>query len=496
MASVSKRKSEEKNKKAKYLINWLDAETDRWRTCVGHTDRALSLAKGQRLELESARRREGFSSSVREESLKPIDEPLGEYLTHLRVGNPDPNYLEKLERRIRRVLTDINARRLIDITAAKVETALMNMKSTRGFEEGGKLLAVSTRNEYATSITGFTKWAEDHHKIEYDPLAGLAKADLKDDDRVHPRRALPVEDITALLNAAVQRPETDLLTIRVGKNKGQIGAKVRASVLEKARRLGKNRRMAYLVAVWTGLRRTELERLEWRDVLLDLELPFIQLRAGVTKSNRADTLALHPQLADELRAFKPADARPTDRVLPTVPDMDVMKLDLKFAGIEYGDDEIGFADLHAQRKTMNTMLASQGMESRIRQAQLRHTDPRLTEGTYFDKLLFVKPQAEAMNRVAAIPGIESPVNPVSAERKEENRAGLAQEIGVPNRQNGALPDTMAAIELKGISCAVIAENLVFYPDFGPKRHDPASCDTGSLLKRAKGVEPSTFTLAT
>ena len=173
-----------------------------------------------------------------------------------------------------------------------------------------------------------------------------------------------------------------------------------------------------------------------------------------------------------------------------------MKLDLKFAGIEYGDDEIGFADLHAQRKTMNTMLASQGMDSRTRQAQLRHTDPRLTEGTYFDKLLFVKPQAEAMNRVAAIPGIDSPVNSGSAEQKEEKRAGLAQEIRVPNRQNGALPDTMAAIELKGISYAVRAENLVFYPDFGPKRHDPASCDTGSLLKRAKGVEPSTFTLAT
>jgi len=249
-----------------------------------------------------------------DESLKPIDEPLGEYTTHLRVRNPDDNFLNQLDKRIRRVLTAINAARLVDITAAKVETALMNMKSTRGFEEEGKLLAVARRNEYATSITDFTKWAKDHHKIEYDPLAGLAKADRKDDDLVHPRRALAVEDITALLNAAARRPEADLLTLRVGKNKGQIGAKVRASVLKKARRIGTNRRMAYLVAVWTGLRSTELERLEWRDVLLDLEPPFIQLRAGVTKSNRADTLALYPQLADELRAFKPADAKPTDRV--------------------------------------------------------------------------------------------------------------------------------------------------------------------------------------
>ncbi len=38
--------------------------------------------------------------------------------------------------------------------------------------------------------------------------------------------------------------------------------------------------------------------------------------------------------------------------------------------------------------------------------------------------------------------------------------------------------------------------LVFNPDFDGKKSDPASFDTGSLLKRAKGVEPSTFTLAT
>ena len=34
------------------------------------------------------------------------------------------------------------------------------------------------------------------------------------------------------------------------------------------------------------------------------------------------------------------------------------------------------------------------------------------------------------------------------------------------------------------------------PGNATKWHDPASCDTGSEGKRAKGVEPSTFTLAT
>ena len=92
-----------------------------------------------------------------------------------------------------------------------------------------------------------------------------------------------------------------------------------------------------------------------------------------------------------------------------VPDMKVMKLDLKVAGIEYGDEEMGFADLHAQRMTLNTMLASQSVDSRVRQSQLRHTDPKLTEVMYFDKALFIKPQADKLAMAEAIP--LSPLTP-------------------------------------------------------------------------------------
>ena len=81
-----------------------------------------------------------------------------------------------------------------------------------------------------------------------------------------------------------------------------------------------------------------------------------------------------------------------------------MKSDLKFAGIEYGDREIGYADLHAARKTLNSMLATHGVDGRTRQSQLRHADPKLTEGTYLDQSIFIAPQAEQINSVAAIGG--------------------------------------------------------------------------------------------
>ena len=69
-------------------------------------------------------------------------------------------------------------------------------------------------------------------------------------------------------------------------------------MLEKATREGVNRRLAYLLAVWSGLRRSELAALTWGDVDLDVLPAKIRLRAETTKSKRADSIALHPQVVD------------------------------------------------------------------------------------------------------------------------------------------------------------------------------------------------------
>ena len=290
----------------------------------------------------------------------------------------------------------------------------------------------------------FTAWAADRRKIEFDPLASLCRVDEKKQDKVDPRRGLTVEELARWLDATAERPVADLLTIRRGPKKGQSGAKVRPAVLERARQKGIDRRMAYLLAIWTGLRRSELQALEWRDVKLDVAVPYIQLREEVTKSERADVLPMHAQLVAELLAYRPAGARPNDRVLALVPDMDVLKLDLAFAEIDYGNKEIGFADLHALRMSLNTMLASQGVKSRSRQAHLRHTDPRLTENTYFDKSLFVLPHAEELKKVSAIP------------TTAVLRAGNAQETGGSAGHSGAPSGTEGNVQAEGSEVAAEA----------------------------------------
>ena len=478
------------------MVSWYDHERERWRHKTGYTDATMSMALGQRLERASAARREGFTSSVREEAIAPIEGQLQQFLTQLRAKKRDVNYTAQLEQRIRRVLSDIGAKRLLDIDPGKVEAALLQMTTQRGFEGKGRPLSVASRNEYATSLMTFTTWAKKRRKIDFDPLESLEKADEQEADRVHPRRALSAEEIGRLLDATVERPAIELLTIRMGENKGTLGAAVRPSVVERARQVGRDRRMAYLLAIWTGLRRSELSQLEWRDVRLDAEVAYIQLRAEITKARRADVLPLHDQLAAELATFHPGAPAPSDRVVPDVPNMKVLKLDLAHARIDYGTKEIGFADLHSMRMTLNNLLAASKVGSRTRQAQLRHTDPKLTEVTYFDKSLYLQPHAEQLNQAAAIPSRFAAAKPTPRRNSGLVRAQNAHKTGDSEGHGESPAGTMTDVEAAGLAQSDDGDMAMFSAAFGIKRHGPASCDAGPCGKRAKGIEPSTFTLAT
>ena len=97
MASVFKREKDKKIKGSKWCASWYDSEAEVWRTQVAYTDRALSQSFAQRLENESAAKREGFVSSFPEESIRPIEDQLAEYMTHLKRLKRSINYRDQLE---------------------------------------------------------------------------------------------------------------------------------------------------------------------------------------------------------------------------------------------------------------------------------------------------------------------------------------------------------------------------------------------------------------
>lgn len=157
----------------------------------------------------------------------------------------------------------------------------------------------------------------------------------------------------------------------------------------------------YLLAVWTGLRRSEIRQLTWGDVRLDTIPGHIVLRAQTTKSKRADSLPIPPPLPDALRDWQPSNAGPGDHVVNTVPLMEVLRADLALAEIPYLDKAGRYVDFHSLRVSLNTMLAAHKVSPRAAQALMRHTDPRLTAAVYTDERLL--PPAADLRNVPAIP---------------------------------------------------------------------------------------------
>jgi integrase/recombinase XerC len=148
------------------------------------------------------------------------------------------------------------------------------------------------------------------------------------------------------------------------------------------RTLSTERRIIYLIALLSGLRRDEIARLCWAH--MDLDKPCWLLAAANTKNRRDTALEMNAELAAALRAWKSQDAAPLDRIVSHVPKWKTFKADLKRAEIPYYDDQGRQASFHALRKTFGTELALAGVSLVKAMPLMRHSDPKLTARIYCD----------------------------------------------------------------------------------------------------------------
>jgi len=417
MATVFKRKDRTRNKKAKWRVRWKNAETGKWQTNLGYLDKQASLALGERLELESARRAEGLIDPLEKQRKRPIREHLDDFIARLKTGERNERYILQVRNRILRVIEELNLGRLYDFDPVNVSKFLSELRFN------AQPLSGITQNEYITCLKAFTHWAVEARRIEVDPLATLKRRERKAIKPKHPRRALTLSEIGRLLDATTHRPLLEVQTIRIGKNKGKLVAKVTKEVRERKNKLGQERKIGYLLAFWVGLRRSEIKELKWDDIDLNVTPPRIRLRAEVTKSRRADVQVIHPQLAEALRKWREENVGENQHVVSGVPGMKVLKADLELAGIEYGNEQIGYADLHAQRMSLSTAMAVHRLSPRVRQAHMRHTDPRLTDNTYMDETLL--PVADELFNMPWIPEMATKAPDTFHPRKMVNDELLA-----------------------------------------------------------------------
>jgi len=246
-----------------------------------------------------------------------------------------------------------------------------------------------TRNLDRASLVAFCNWCVETHRLASNPFEKIAKAN-EETDRRHERRALTMDEIHRLLAATRERPLREALTIRTGKNKGQLGAKVRPEVHAKRIRQGNERALTYSALIYTGLRKGELTSMTLAHLVLDLELAYLILKAKDEKGKRGAKLPLHPALAEAIQAsLAEREAAnggplPTDTPLFNVPPAlsKIFNRDIVLAGIEKRDALGRVADVHCLRHTHASLLAQAGVNPSVAQKSMRHSNVKLTMGVY------------------------------------------------------------------------------------------------------------------
>ncbi|ELP30840.1 tyrosine-type recombinase/integrase [Rhodopirellula baltica] len=340
----------------------------------------------------------------------PITEHIEAFLEYQRRKGTHPDRVQHYATKLNETAATCHFRTLRDLSVDRLEGWLGEQRTNK------RDMGAAVYNGYRESWLAFGNWCigkrvngEQTHfngekRLLTNPFDGMAKLD-EEAERRRRARALTDDELTRLLDAARRRPLEHAMTVYRGPNKGKLLAKVPDERRAKLIALGNERALIYKTAVLTGLRLNELRTLECRDLSLG-DLGFIRLRHSNEKSRKGSTLPLRTDLVAELRDWI-ADKQPGDRVF-VVPDglLRIMDRDLKAAGIPKKDADGCVVHVHALRHSFASHLSKAGVAPRIAQAAMRHSNIRLTMGTYTDERLLDTAEAIetlSMFRSAAIP---------------------------------------------------------------------------------------------
>ncbi|NBV24893.1 MAG: site-specific integrase, partial [Proteobacteria bacterium] len=313
-------------------------------------DKQLAEAALRKIVKEKEQEAEGWlaPARVRDAAQKPLDEHLGAFVRDQIAKGRVARYVDNLEMTLGVLIKECGWKHAQQVTASSFVVWRQRQEKSP-----------KTLNEYLGNAKAFLNWMVRLEFITANPLAPVEKTrTLGRETRA--RRSYSAEEIQRLL--AVAGP----------------------------------RKVIYLTAVLTGLRRGELAKLKWADVHLDGPAPFILVRGANAKNHKEERQPLHTDLVDALRELRGPASSPSSLVFENgIPRTKRFYADLKAASVLPGDPERGNADFHSLRVTFNTHLGIIGAGDPVRMALMRHSDPRLTAKTYTDAHLLPKAQAVA-----------------------------------------------------------------------------------------------------
>ncbi len=395
-----------------YYGKYRDASGRPCKVALG-PDKAAAEQELQALKRESHRVRAKLDAprEVKRQKLRPLTEHLRDYLAHLaRLGRRE-QHRENVETHVRKIAAAAAFGTLDAVTLRGTVAFLDRLHfgdvgaREPGAEPAGRSL--NTCRAYCGSLKAFLTWAVAEGRLAASPLARFVYNKGEKSGKTRVRRALSCDEFARLVDAAgaSRRPVESIS--------------------------GPDRAMLYILACWTGLRRSELGSLTVDSFKLLANAPTVTVLPAYSKRGREDVIALHDALAPMVAAWlsSKGELAHGERVLPMGEGKSKRKTakmarcDLAAARrawlrearaplkaarslpadsrrrivarvrreagrrrassfLCYVNAEGAFADFHAHRVAFITNLNRAGVAPRIVQQLARHSDIRLTMGVY------------------------------------------------------------------------------------------------------------------
>jgi integrase len=330
----------------------LPGEQTYTRIALGYTDKHVAQQKMTEIVRERERETVGLSvpRSDKEWAQKTLAEQLAAFLVRVKSRGRSPRTVDTYRKTLTALFTRCGWRRFTDVS----ERSFCEWKTESG-------LKPKTLNCILGTANTFFSWLEKQAQGLVHPLRKVEK--LPNDEAGMYRRALSEDEIRTLLSVAPP-----------------------------------SRAWIYLVIIYTGLRRKEMNGLTWADLTLDGSNPCIRLSAKITKNRKQSRLELRRELVEELVKHKPSNIRPSAPVFRgKVPSVASLKKDLAAAGIPFFDEAGRRIDIHGMRTTFGTLLSCSEVAPQFTKEMMRHSDMRLTQRYYNDRDQL--PLAEALGKL-------------------------------------------------------------------------------------------------
>ena len=393
-----------KKKKGNYQARIrIDPESPIIYRSLGTKNHAVALKRldelYNRLELEH----EGMATPKRIMDARndTLRHHLRNYLSDLEATVTSDDYTARIFQRIRKLSKECGWVLLKDVDS-------MGFIKWRGRQK----LTPKTLNDYLSMLNCFMGWLVDNGFQEKNPIEKIKRVPVRG-RHAFERRALSTEEIKKLLAVAPDR-----------------------------------RRVVYVVALTTGLRRGELRALRVGDVFLDSERPFIKARASTTKNGKEAVLYLHSDAVEILRGWLQGIGK--EHRCFVVPTMRFYRSDLVAAGIDCKSNSFDRLDFHSLRHTFCTRLAQSGVSPQVAKAAMRHSDIALTTNIYTDAgQLSVGSEVLGLPSLFEVPHIVPQSTPKNGDiRKSDIFLQMAQALGLEGLELASLGQKM--VEAGGI----------------------------------------------